>query len=150
MSGPFQTKTAKKYDAGCNACACRGQIPDRLVHARVLGCLWYGKRKGGGRGRVLRHDLPELGLLAGDRLEPLPALPDISAFDRMQAFPTELTFWHPASETIARHRNPLFCADVGAGIYCTTMRSASSCRRLPSGRRARVHGERERAHAWKQ
>ena len=64
--------------------------------------------------------------------------------------PTELTFWHPASETIARRRNPLFCADVGAGIYCTTMRSASSCRRLPSGQRARVHGERERAHAWKQ
>ena len=49
-------------------------------------------RKGGAGGRALRHDVAELGLLQGDRLEPSEELLDVHRFDAMTP-PFTVRFW---------------------------------------------------------
>ena len=53
-------------------------------------------------------DLPLLNLQKFDRLEPNPLLLNVNDFDAIDVFPATVLFWRTESETIARHRNPLF------------------------------------------
>ena len=74
------------------------------------------------RGRVLRSAFPSLGLEVGDRLEPSPEVPDYLVLESLRELPSgglRLTFWRGALQTRCRHRNPLFCEEVG--VYPSTM-----------------------------
>ncbi len=65
------------------------------------------------RGRALMKDFLHYNLLAGDRLEPSESLRDAALSDDL-TFPYPLVcFWRRAAETRSRHRNPLFCAELG-------------------------------------
>jgi hypothetical protein len=60
----------------------------------------------------LQVDVPEAGLLQGDRLEPSDLLPNVADFDKL-ATPCTVMFWRPSAETHSRHRNLLFSATTG-------------------------------------
>lgn len=51
--------------------------------------------------------------MKGDRLEPTPTMPDIGAGLDDAAVPITLCFWRCSAETVSRHRNPLFAAELG-------------------------------------
>jgi hypothetical protein len=74
--------------------------------------LRYDKTSDGSRGRCLKGDIANLGLLAGDRLEPTPSLLDVADFEGLP-IGTEVIFWRTSEDTIARHRNPLFNKALG-------------------------------------
>ena len=77
------------------------------------------KRRDGNRGRCLSTCIAEAGLRTGDRLEPSSNLRDIGrGFDNLQNFPVAITFWRRKSESLARHRNPLF--DLSLGVTFPT------------------------------
>ena len=107
----------REEDYGQACARCEIQVP--LTHANrdaIIedGGLRYDKRADGSKGRALSRDLPALGLRANDRLEPSRWLVDVGQL--ADAEPVEgatLTFWRPSSETLARHRNPLFSAETG-------------------------------------
>ena len=60
----------------------------------------------------MAHDVPELCLRMNDRLEPSVELRDVALFEDLQP-PCSVVFWRHADESLARHRNPLFEANVG-------------------------------------
>eukprot|EP00959_Pyramimonas_sp_CCMP1952_P154266 3227608-Pyramimonas_sp.AAC.1 len=85
----------------------------------IKGGLRFSKRKDQA-GRVLNHDVPELRLIAGDRLDPSPDLLDIAAFEELDlSTPKVVHFWRKAEDphhrnlTSVLRRNPLFCPQVG-------------------------------------
>ena len=94
------------YEASCARCEIIVNLNQR-TKALVFAHLRYDKRSTGSRGRCLTGPAPTLGLLAGDRLEPCFALPNVGALETL-AVPTTVTLWRCSEETIARHRNPLF------------------------------------------
>ena len=61
-------------------------------------------------------DMPEWGLLKGDRLEPIPTMIDIGGFDGINMFPFSVCFWRRSLETVCRRRNPLFDERIGITI----------------------------------
>ena len=79
---------------------------------QVARCLKYDKKKQGSHGRALQRDFPALGLLAGDRVEPSPQLPNVALLEEVVT-PAEVVFWRPSMETMARHRNPLLDLTIG-------------------------------------
>ena len=83
----------------------------------VRNSLTYDKSKAGSRGRCVNKDIDEVGLRKGDRLEPTCSLADVADFDTPGRFPFSATFWRRASETRARHNNPLFHPDIGVGVH---------------------------------
>ena len=97
------------YEAACAQCERRVMVPNALVLAVVVGALEYDKRSKGSKGRALTRDLPALGLLLGDRVEPSPDLPDVGALERIST-PAWVLFWRPDDQTLANHRNPLLAA----------------------------------------
>ena len=115
LSLPWQSKTFAHYQAACAQCERWVIVPTIALLYRLRAALHYDKRKAvnAGRGRVLKVDLPELQLLAGDRLEPHEKMPDVGVIDDCKTAPIELLFWRRSCETIARHRNPLFDEDLG-------------------------------------
>ena len=62
----------------------------------------------------LKSPVAELALLQGDKLEPTAWMLDVSMFFTITSFPIPAIFWRSSSETLMRHRNPIF--DVGLGI----------------------------------
>ena len=114
---PGKKNTLQPYSAACTACEMWVKIPDAATHRELKAALAYDKSTGGGnkkdaRGRALLIDVPGLGLKAGDRLEPSPTLVDVAEFDRLPVG-TPVLFWRRPSETICRHRNPIFCEETG-------------------------------------
>jgi hypothetical protein len=81
----------------------------------LLGSLKYDKRKQGARGRALVRSIVVNGvfLKTNDRLEPSVELPDIGELENLARFPISIIFWRSQDETLTRHRNPLFDADLG-------------------------------------
>ena len=88
---------------------------NREQHIAVRGALWWDKRKetGASHGRGLRHDLPSLGLLKNDRLEPWGGMLDAGEFDSWDAFPRTVLFWRSSRQTSTKHRNPICSATTG-------------------------------------
>lgn len=82
---------------------------------KILRLLRYDKRKDGSRGRALVGpvDVAGVSLCAGDRLEPSLTLTDIGNVEYLNEFPQAITFWRPSSETLTRHRNPIFDSHLG-------------------------------------
>jgi hypothetical protein len=56
--------------------------------------------------------VPVLGLRTDDRLEPSANLQDVYALADAVA-PIDVVFWRMSSDTLSRHRNPLFCPELG-------------------------------------
>ena len=105
---PHRLNTERDYFDACTRCEVLVEL-DALDH-RLLGNLLYWDMRSH-RGRLLAQDLPRLGLMAGDRLEPSLSLPDVGSFEAIRLFPCTVTFWRFGNDTIARHRNPLFDYD---------------------------------------
>jgi hypothetical protein len=100
------------YDATCSRCELPVRLRDEAARQMVLRVLRPDKRTNGSQGLALASDLPSLGLVANDRLEPSAGLPDVHALD-VVALPADVIFWRPSLESLARHRNPLFCNLLG-------------------------------------
>jgi hypothetical protein len=82
--------------------------------------LRYDKRaKSGFGGRALMTDVPQYNLVKGDRLEPTSWMIDVGEFDQISVFPCIVMFWRTTSETLAKHRNPLFNEKLGINPYRT-------------------------------
>lgn len=109
---PWRSNASGEYSSACGRCEHWVVLtPD--THAKVARLLFYDKRKEGSRGRALRENVPELGLVAGDRLEPSVGLQDVAAFEAISSFPAVVLFWRQSAETLARHRNPIFDEALG-------------------------------------
>ena len=113
VASPWIENRADDYFAACN----RSERPVRVVsaqqHEEILDKLRYDKRPQGGRGRCLVQPIPALGLEPGDRLTEGAGLGDIGKLEERRRFPLDLVFWRPSTETLTRHRNPLFDREIG-------------------------------------
>ena len=116
---PWPSLGMDQYNEACRRCEKHVLIATHDVHDKVLKQLRYDKRPYGSRGRALQAAIPELGLQAGDRLEPCVACPDIGQFESV-SLPATVAFWRPSLDTVTRHRNPLF--NVETGILITSLR----------------------------
>lgn len=104
---PSGAKHFGHYLAACQACEFLVQVRDQAALDRIKAALFFDRRPGGNRGRCLCQDLPEFGLVKGDRLEPTLAVMDPASIDSRPP-PFELLFWRVSAESITKHRNPLF------------------------------------------
>lgn len=108
-------KTFEDYDAACRRCE-EWRTLTWPQFAAVRAALFYDTTKDGGRGRCLRWDVPLARLVAGDRIEPFPELPDVGVIDAWVEegyTPRRLLFWRRSRESLARRRCPLFDAALG-------------------------------------
>lgn len=112
VTSPWRDNLEQDYFESCSRCE-RFVTITAANHKRLLEVLAYDRRRGGGHGRCLTADVPEMGLAKGDRLEPSEQMPDPGQFDGASQFPMVVVFWRPALETLARHRNPLFSSELG-------------------------------------
>ena len=88
-------------------------VIDAAMHRFMLEHMAHDRRKDGNKGRCLTANVPSLGLLAGDRLEASMYTPDPNAFEDITRFPHPIVFWRCGEETLSRHRNPFFVAELG-------------------------------------
>jgi hypothetical protein len=109
---PWDPTDPADYDAACAMCERHVFVRTVGQRDRLAALLFYDKRTIGSHGRALKQDAPEFNLLAGDRLEPCAACPDVGGFEEL-ALPATIVFWRPSQETVAKHRNPLFNAATG-------------------------------------
>lgn len=111
LSLPFYLNQDSDYDRGCQRCEI-WVLVDENARKNILGRLQYDKRPQGSHGRSLVADIPELHLLAKDRLEPCKALPDVADFEEL-VLPCRILFWRLSQETLCCHRCPLFDSRLG-------------------------------------
>lgn len=112
MGLPFHINTPSEYDQACARCE-HWVVLSEADRDRLVPLLAYDKRRGGAEGRALRTAVPELGLLANDRLEATESLMDVGKLEEVSKFPIRICFWRRSSESMTKHRFPLFCDDVG-------------------------------------
>lgn len=105
------------YDEACKRCEINVCL-DAAGKREVLRSLRYDKRDHGSRGRALTRNIPRFGLLADDRLEPSERLRDVGNLENLET-PVRVTFWRCSQETLARHRNRLFCDELGTSPSTT-------------------------------
>ena len=110
---PWRENTDQDYEGACRRCEYHIDLTPES-HSLLKGLLVYDKRKGGSHGRALLAPAPTLALLAGDRLEPSPRLPDVGPmFDSIAVFPFPVVFWRPVNATLCTHRCPLMDESLG-------------------------------------
>ena len=76
-SGPWVTWTNSDYREEVERSRTTRLVDTEAMRARIGHALVFDRRKKGGCGRLIRVPLPEFNLVAGDRLDPSPALPDV-------------------------------------------------------------------------
>ena len=105
------------YEMECAECEVKRTVTESQLR-QLLPHLRFDKRPSGIRGRGLLADYPPLALLAGDRLEPSFAVPDIGNVENQTKFPLELTFWRLSvgDKHGLNHRVPLFCRELGVSV----------------------------------
>ena len=111
---PFPRRTFADYEVACSRCEIVIDPLNENAWRKFRRLLFYDQRPGSGtaKGRALACDVPELGLLRGDRLEPSIDVPDVGqGFD--ETCPPRCTFWRTSEETFTNHRNPLFDEELG-------------------------------------
>ncbi len=106
VSMPFADKSFGDFNEACSRCEIN-LVLNKDQRTKVRAALVFDRRKDGNHGRCLVLDFDDLGLKKGDRLEPTPAMPDVMAFDTREP-PVACCFWRASTDTLARHRNPLF------------------------------------------
>jgi hypothetical protein len=111
---PWRRHDANAYNIACASCELSREITE-TTWRQLRASLHYDKRKkhDASRGRCLAVPLPELNLLAGDRLEPTPTHPDSGDGFDLLAWPQTFIFWRRSGETSTRHRNPLYSDEIG-------------------------------------
>jgi hypothetical protein len=110
ISSPWRDNQDKDYSEACSKCEVKVRVTKAWVQ-RLKPLLKYDKRAAGACGRALTKDVPGLGLLEGDRLEPSDALADVGRFEDLcpeDGDSVEVTFWRRSEETICMHRVPLW------------------------------------------
>ena len=122
LQSPWRNNEEGDYNDACQRCE-RTVALDASAHQSIIDAgLQYDKRRDGSKGRRLLEHVPRLGLCAGDRLEPSVLLPNVAKFESLNAFPVLVSFWRCSNETMARHRNPLFCTALGLSPHsCLTV-----------------------------
>ena len=103
------------FEAACGACEQKRRL-SKAEWQLVKNSLAYVKASDGPRGRALLCDLPSLGLLKHDRLEPDLVLQDIAWFDDALSFPVNCTFWRRPLETRVRRRAAIFDGSLGVTL----------------------------------
>ena len=101
------------YDAECRSCEIVCNINTEEKYKKVRNSLLYDLRRNGSRGRALAVNIPELGLERGDRLEPGRDITDVGEGLETATPPFVCLFWRRRFEVRVRHRNPLFCPELG-------------------------------------
>ena len=76
-SGPWVTWTDNDYREEVERSRTTRFIDTEAMRGKIGHALIFDMRKKGGCGRLLRVPLPEFNLVAGDRLDPSPTLPDV-------------------------------------------------------------------------
>lgn len=114
LNTPWHNNTDEDYEEAALACEVWVVMPAE-GHARIKRLLRYDKRttSASSNGRALTRDVPELGLRAGDRLEPCESLPDVGDFEHISVFPARVQFWRPSQASIVHHRCPLWQPEFG-------------------------------------
>lgn len=107
VEGPRRQKRQEHYEHNRAACESVVVVETKEQQALLKASLVYQKSRGSAQGRGLAQDLPSMGLLKKDRLEPSLSMPDVAAIDSAP-LPVTLTFWRTSVQTGSRHRNPLF------------------------------------------
>ena len=108
----WQANAEGDYDCACDRCSRVVRIPDGRTRDAIGQRLEYDKRQHGSHGRSLTQSLDELKLHDGDRLEPSAGLTDVGELENL-APPASVVFWRPSSESMSRHRNPIFSTELG-------------------------------------
>jgi hypothetical protein len=108
MGPPGVRKTVQSFEQACGRCEIKVRL-DRMSLRLVVDNLIFDKSRDGSRGRCLTTDLPTLGLLKGDRVEPSREVPDIAHLQEGDL----VTFWRPSKQTAYKHRCPLFGKETG-------------------------------------
>ena len=109
---PWELKTHEDYEADCQAAEQRVGL-EEWSWTLLAEHLRPDHRKDGARGYTLDENLPELGLLKGDRLEPSAENwwdPD-NLWGETQ--PERAVMWRRSREGMCLRRNPLLCPEVG-------------------------------------
>ena len=114
-SFPWRLLSDEDYHEACSQAEVHVLV-DEKAHHLINTNLAPDFRKVGSRGMALVCDIPSLGLLQGDRLEPSLGFMDTAQIATKTDFPYEIVFWRRGSETRAVHRNPLFCSELCIGI----------------------------------
>ena len=121
LAMPDPPKTFDVYNSACERCEIWTPVLDWRCFWQMRGSLKQDRREQGPRGRCLIVDMPELGLLKSDRLEPSVDLSDIyviDAYTRESYVPQSFLFWRRSEETHTRHRCILFNdAELGITLY---------------------------------
>ena len=114
VTSPHRKRSHADYELACSHCELWRDVTE-AQHLRLRAILEHDRRKGkaSSKGFRLVEDFPDLGLLAGDRLEPWVGLPNVDDFVSIEQFPARCLFWHPSAETLCHHRNPIFDSDLG-------------------------------------
>ena len=116
---PWRDIEESDYETACTRCEVK-VTATREQQCRLKPLLMYDKREQGSLGLSLSHAFAELGLIKGDRLEPVPDHPDVgevlSKFGKFAVL--ALVFWRRGNETFVRRRNPLFLVP---GLSCELM-----------------------------
>ena len=100
------------YSTACTRCEHWVQLEHEADRMELVRLLNYDRRQAGAHGRALTQDVPKFGLLAQDRLEPCPDLPDVGKLETV-GLPTRICFWRSSSESACTHRCPLFSDELG-------------------------------------
>ena len=74
----WHINTDDDVDRACAACEVHIQVSAGILH-RIRPYLRFDKRKKGSHGLALTHSFPDLGLMAGDRVEPSDTLRDVGS-----------------------------------------------------------------------
>ena len=102
LSLPWAEKEWEDYCEACEACEVWVVCDTEDLHRTIKASLAYDKRRDGNRGRCLKQNIPEVGLLKGDRLEPHLGMVDTSLFDTSAPSPTlRLLFWRRSKENLS-------------------------------------------------
>ena len=111
---PWPLVTWKEYDDACKRCETH-IILTAETYRSMKPFVNYDRSKGGALGLALTKDIPALGLIRGDRIEPSVALMNVDSFFALTEFPQEITMWRCSKETRCKHRNPLLDPVLGLG-----------------------------------
>ena len=115
LGSGFASKRAECYNTSSSLCETFVTL-DAANQKAITRLLAFDKSRGGGGGRALVADLPELGLAKGMRLEPtIGGVVDVASFEAAP-LGTRVCFWDRTKETLCRHRHPLFRAGTGCSI----------------------------------
>lgn len=112
---PWRKKTFADYERACEDSEIIVDPLSDVLWRKILASLTYTVRNDLVRSRTLAVDIPEAGLLKGDRLEPSCTVMDTGR-GFSQANPRKCVFWRARPGQITHHRNPLFAQETGVTL----------------------------------